>query len=345
MKIDTGIGFDFDFEKVGSTAAAIEAAGFDGIWTGETSHDPFLALLLAAQATSQVSVGTSIAIALARTPMVTAATAYDLARYSHGRFILGLGSQVKGHVERRFSMPWSHPAPRMREYVLAMRAIWSAWQDGTPLSFEGDFYTHTLMTPFFTPESHEFGPPPVFLAGVGAGMVEVVGEVADGYFAHAFTTERYFREHTKPALERGRAKEGARGRRELTVCGSPFVVAATSDEDLAAQLKVARERVAFYASTPAYEAVLTTHGYEDLRPQLTAMSKQGRWVEMGELIDDPLLEAVCVIGEPAACGRELAKRWGDVFDRATLYFPAGAGTLARDEVVSALRAALGHQGA
>src|SRR5215218_9755975 len=161
-------------------AAAIEAAGYDGIWVGETKHEPFLQLLQAAEATEHVTLGTSIAIAFGRTPLTMAHVAFDMAQYSRGRFVLGLGSQVKPHIERRFSMPWSHPAARMRELVLAMRAIWNTWQHGAPLDFKGEFYTHTLMTPFFSPEPHPYGAPPVFLAGVGERMTEVAGEVCDG---------------------------------------------------------------------------------------------------------------------------------------------------------------------
>jgi probable F420-dependent oxidoreductase len=338
MKIDTGIGQNF--EAIGSSAAALEEAGFDGIWSGETSHDPFLIALTAAQATKTVSVGTSIAIAFARTPMTTASTAYDLAQYSQGRFILGLGSQIKPHIERRFSMPWSHPVARMREYVLAMKAIWSTWQDGTKLSFEGDFYTHTLMTPFFTPAAHVWGPPPVYLAGVGSSMVEAVGEVAEGYFAHAFTTERYVRDHTLPALGRGRAKAGHGSLEDFVVCGSPFVATGTTEAELAQAKKGTRDQIAFYASTPAYEPVLAAHGWEALRPELTALSKQGRWSDMGDLIDDDMLDAFAVVGEPAACGAELARRYGDVFDRVTLYLPYLASAELRAELIDALRGGL-----
>jgi alkanesulfonate monooxygenase SsuD/methylene tetrahydromethanopterin reductase-like flavin-dependent oxidoreductase (luciferase family) len=299
----------------------VEAAGYDGLWTGETSHEPFLMSMAAAQATTTASIGTSIAIAFARSPMTTANAGYDLAQYSEGRFILGLGSQIKPHIERRFSMPWSHPASRMREYVLAMKAIWSAWHEGTLLNFEGEFYTHTLMTPFFMPEPHEFGPPPVYLAGVGSTMVETVGEVADGYFAHAFTTERYFRSQTLPALRRGRAKVGATDLDGFCVCGTPF------------------------ASTPAYEAVLAAHGWEALRPELTTMSKQGRWVEMGDLISDEMLEAFSVVGTPTECAAQLVRRWGDVFDRVSLYTPGVSEGDLRAELTGALRAALANSSA
>src|SRR4249919_3641283 len=203
MKVDTGI-MAGALDDIAVRAKELEEVGYDGLLTAETGSDPFLPLVIAAEHTKRIELGTGIAVAFARTPMLTAYTANDLQRHSKGRFFLGLGSQVKPHIERRFSMPWSHPAPRMRELVLALRAIWAAWQDGEKLDFHGDFYTHTLMTPFFSPDAHEYGPPPVYLAGVGGLMTEVAGEVCDGFFFHPFTTDRYLREVTLPALERGR---------------------------------------------------------------------------------------------------------------------------------------------
>ena len=232
MKVDGGIGNQLD--KVGAQAADLERTGYSGGWTAETSHDPFLPLLLAAEHTSELELGTSIAVAFARNPMTLANLAWDLQAYSKGRFILGLGSQIKPHITKRFSMEWSHPAPRMREMVLAIRAIWDTWLHGTPLQFRGDFYTHTLMTPFFTPDASDlegFGVPKVFLAGVGALMTEVAGEVCDGFLCHGFTTERYLREVTIPALERGRAKAG-KTMDGFQLVGPSFVVTGTTDEDL-----------------------------------------------------------------------------------------------------------------
>src|SRR5687767_3663873 len=192
MKVDGGISFDTAHSA--QTARDAEDAGYDGAWTAETSHDPFLACLLAAEHTERIEVGTSIAVAFARSPMTLAQTANDLQSFSNGRFILGLGSQIKPHIDKRFSMPWSKPAARMEEFISAMRAIWSSWHDGTKLDFRGDFYTHTLMTPFFNPGPNPLGPPKVFLAGVGERMTEVAGAVCDGFICHGFTTERYLRE-------------------------------------------------------------------------------------------------------------------------------------------------------
>jgi probable F420-dependent oxidoreductase len=319
-------------------AAAGELAGYDGLWVGETQHEPFLQVLQACQATQRVTVGTAVAIAFARTPMTLAHAAYDLAAYSRGRFLLGLGSQVKPHIERRFSMPWSHPAARMRELVLAVRAIWATWHEGAPLDFRGDFYTHTLMTPFFSPEPHEFGPPPVYLAGVGERMTEVAGEVADGFFLHPFTTLPYLHDVTLPALLRGRAKAGHPSLDGFTIAGPVFTCTGRDERELAAAVKGTKDQIAFYASTPTYRPVLERHGWADLQPDLTRLSKQGRWSEMGDAIDDELLHAFAVVGEPAAVGRGLAERWGDVATRITLYATYPADPAIWPVVVDALRA-------
>ena len=287
MLIDTTVRGGFG--KVGASAAASEAAGYAGVWTGETQHDPFLQLLQAAEATERVTLGTSIAIAFGRTPMTLANTAFDLARYSRGRFVLGLGSQVKPHIERRFSMPWSHPAARMREFVAALRAIWASWQDGEKLDFQGEFYTHTLMTPFFSPSAHEWGAPPVYLAGVGKLMTEVAGEVCDGFFFHAFTTPAYLQEVTLPALARGRAGLVTTHSTASPIAGPAFVCVGRTEEELGVAIQGTKEQIAFYASTPAYRGVLEHHGWGDLQPELTRMSKEGKWKEMADVIDDDVV--------------------------------------------------------
>jgi probable F420-dependent oxidoreductase len=319
MHIDTNL--PKDIAGVIPASAAAEAAGFDGIWVGETQHDPFLMLLQAAGATSRISVGSAVAIAFARNPMTLANSGWDLAGYSRGRFILGLGSQVQPHIEKRFSMPWSHPAPRMRELILAVRAIWSSWTDGTRLNFRGDFYTHTLMTPFFTPERHEWGPPPVYLAGVGGHMTEVAGEVADGFFFHAFTTDRYLAEVTRPALERGRARAGAGSLEDFELAGPVFACAGRDEAELTRAVKGTREQIAFYASTPAYRPVLDRHGWGDMQPELTRLSKEGRWADMGDVIDNEILAAFAVVGDPVTVGKGLRDRWSPLASRITLYAP------------------------
>src|ERR1022692_908043 len=231
MKIDGGIGFNP--AGVGEAAREVEALGYDGAWTAETGHDPFLPLAIAAQATEHLELGTAIAVAFARNPMNLALTANDLQELSQGRFILGLGSQIKPHITKRYSMEWSHPAPRMREMILAIRAIWDCWANGTKLDFRGDFYTHTLMTPFFSPGPNKYGNPKIVLAAVGELMTEVAGEAGDGMIVHGFTTERYLREVSMPALERGAAKAG-KTRKDLTVSYPGFVVAGATEADVAA---------------------------------------------------------------------------------------------------------------
>lgn len=318
MKVDGGI--SFEPSKAATTAKETEAKGYDGGWTAETSHDPFISCTLAAEHTTTLEIGTSIAVAFARSPMTLANTAYDLQAFSKGRFNLGLGSQIKPHIEKRFSMPWSHPAPRMREFISAMRAIWDSWQNGTKLDFRGDFYTHTLMTPFFDPGPNEFGTPKVFLAGVGEKMTEVAGEVCDGFLCHGFTTEKYLREVTIPALERGRAKAG-KTMEGFQICGPSFVVSGTTEEEMEAAAKGTRQQIAFYGSTPAYRGVLEAHGWGELQTELNAMSKQGEWVAMGDLITDEILHTFAVVGEPEQIAPELLKRYGDVVSRLSFYTP------------------------
>jgi probable F420-dependent oxidoreductase len=325
-----------DVAQTAGAARTAEAAGYHGLWVGETQHDPFLQLLQAAEATERITLGTAIAIAFGRSPLTLASSAFDMARYSGGRFVLGLGSQVKPHIERRFSMPWSHPAPRMRELILAVRAIWDCWQNGTKLDFRGDFYTHTLMTPFFSPPPHEWGPPPVYLAGVGEKMTEVAGEVADGFFVHPFTTERYLRDVTVPALERGRERAGKAGLDDLVLCGPVFVCAGRDEAEMAAAVAGIKRQIAFYGSTPAYRGVLDLHGWGDLQPELTRLSKEGRWADMGDLVDDEVLHAFAVVGDPRDVAKGLADRCDGLVQRATLYTTYEAADDLIAEVVTAL---------
>jgi probable F420-dependent oxidoreductase len=321
MKVDGGIGTDL--RQVAASAKEVEDAGYSGAWTAETAHDPFFPLVLAAEHTSQIELGTSIAVAFARNPMTLANIGWDLQSYSGGRFVLGLGSQIKPHITKRFSMEWSHPAARMREMVLAIRAIWDTWLTGAKLDFRGDFYTHTLMTPFFTPDKADlgdFGVPKIFLAGVGELMTEAAGEVCDGFICHGFTTERYLREVTIPALERGRAKAG-KTMEGFEIVGPSFVVTGNDESELAAAAAGTRQQIAFYGSTPAYRPVLDLHGWGGLQDELNTLSKQGKWVEMGGLIDDEVLNTFAVVGEPERVAPELHHRYGDVIQRISFYAP------------------------
>lgn len=321
MKIDGSLGTDL--KTAGTKAREAEQQGYSGVWTAETAHDPFLPLLLAAEHTEKLEIGTSIAVAFARNPMTLANLGWDLQAFSEGRFVLGLGSQIKPHITKRFSMEWSKPAARMREMILAIRAIWDTWHNGTPLEFRGEFYTHTLMTPFFTPDPADlgdFGVPKIFLAGVGELMTEVAGEVCDGFLCHGFTTEKYLREVTIPALERGRAKAG-KTLEGFEIVGPSFVVTGTTDEQMEMAMAGTRQQIAFYGSTPAYRNVLEIHGWGGLQDELNALSKRGQWVEMGTLIDDEVLNTFAVVGAPEQIGSELNRRYADVIQRISFYAP------------------------
>ncbi len=337
MLVEGGIGFEGT--TTGAKAADAEGYGYDGLWSAETSHDPFFPLLLAAEATERVELGTGIAVAFARNPMNLAQIAYDLQSFSRGRFILGLGSQIKPHITKRFPMEWSHPAPRMRELILAIRAIWDCWDAGdNKLDFNGDFYTHTLMTPFFNPGPAPHGHPKVFLAGVGELMTAVAGEVADGFLCHAFTTESYLREVTLPALERGRARAG-KTMEGFEISGAAFVVTGGDEAEMARSADGTRQQIAFYGSTPAYKGVLERHGWGELQGELNALSKQGQWTEMGGLIDDDMLATFAVVAEPEGVAVGLSERYGDVVDRISFYAPYASDPDRWAQVMTDLKAA------
>jgi len=313
MKVD-GIVTGTAPDEIGEHARLLEDLGYDGVLTAEITHDPFLPLAIVAEHTGRVQLGTSIAVAFARNPMTLANIGYDLQAFSRGRFRLGLGSQIKPHIEKRFSMPWSHPAPRMRELILAMRAIWRCWNEHEPLDVRGDFYQHTLMTPMFDPGPNPYGEPAVLLAAVGEVMTEVAGEVADGLILHGFTTERYVREVTLPALERGFAKSG-RARADFEVTGPLFVVTGVTEEEMNQATEAAKQQIAFYGSTPAYRPVLDLHGWGDLQDELNRLSKQGEWVQMGEAVDDEVLHTFAVVAEPEDVAARVKERYAGLVDR------------------------------
>ncbi len=333
MRIDRTLGVDP--AGVVECAVEAEAAGYGGLWSAETAHDPFLPLVLAAEHTERIQVGTGIAVAFARNPMTLATTANDLQTMTRGRFMLGLGSQIKPHIEKRFSMPWSHPAPRMRELILAVRAIWASWAGGSRLAFRGEFYRHTLMTPMFDPGPNPFGNPPVFLAAVGERMTEVAGEVADGLLAHGFTTERYLREITLPALERGLARSG-RSRSAVEISLPGMVVTGMDEASFEAAIVATRKQLAFYGSTPAYRPVLDLHGWGDLHDDLHTLSRRGAWDEMTDLIDDDVLAAFAVVGTLDDVAGLVRTRFGDVVDRFNVYAPSGVPTERWAEVLAGL---------
>ncbi len=335
MLIDGGIGFDA--EKIGDNARRVEAEGYDGAWAAETGHDPLITLAVAAGATEHLELGTGITVAFGRSPMITATMANDVQLLSKGRFLLGLGSQIKPHIERRYSMPWSHPAARMREYIQAMQAIWDHWYEGTKLDFKGEFYTFNLMTPFFNPGPNPYGRPKVFLAAVGALMTEVAGEVADGILVHGFTTEQYMREVTLPALDRGLAKSG-RERSSFQLSYPGFVVTGDTEEQIAAATTAVKAQIAFYGSTPAYRGVLELHGWGDLQSELHPMSKAGEWAKMGELISDDVLNAFAVVAPLDEVAPRVRERFGDVIDRFSFYAPYKMDADRWSEIVAGFRA-------
>ncbi|MBB4934967.1 putative F420-dependent oxidoreductase [Lipingzhangella halophila] len=325
--------------EAAAQAAELEAAGYDGLWVREARHDPFVSLALACPATSRARLGTGVAIAFARTPMSLAYAANDLMLASGGRFVLGLGSQVRAHVERRFSMPWSHPADRMGEFVTAMRAIWHAWDTGERLRFEGEFYRHTLMPPAFAPDRNPYGQPPVFLAAVGTRMARTAGRVADGLLVHAFSTPRYLGQTTLPAFEEGLAAAG-RSRADAAVSMPVFVATGETEEEFAAATAELRRQVAFYGSTPAYRAVLDLHGWGALADALHELSRRDdprRWEWMAELVDDTVLAEFVVSGAPEEAGREVARRYAGLVDRLSLYTASGTGPATLARVTSGIR--------
>ncbi len=305
---------------VGAEARALEAAGYARTYTFEGPHDPFLPLVLAAAETDRLELMTGVAIAFARNPMTLAVQANDLHLLARGRFHLGLGSQIQPHIERRFSMPWSAPAARMREVVLAIRAIWTAWNDRTPLRFEGDHYQHTLMTPFFDPGPNPFGTPPIWLGGVGPRMIEVAGEVADGFMIHPFCTERSLAEVTLPALARGRARRDAVAA-PMQVSLPVMVATGGSDSAMAAAIDAVRTQIAFYGSTPAYRVVLDVEGWGDLQPRLRALTKSNDWAAMAALVSDEMLHAMAIVAPPDEVADRIIDRYGALIDRVALNTP------------------------
>lgn len=312
--IDAGGDAGTDPRTFAAGAADLESAGYDGIFAPETRHDPFVSLTAAAMRTERVSLMTGIAVAFARNPMTVAETANDVQLVSGGRFMLGLGSQVKAHVERRFSMPWSAPAARMREFVSAVRTIWASWETGERLAFEGEFYRHTLMTPYFSPGPNPYGTPPIWLAAVGEKMTETAGAVADGMLAHTFTTERYLREVTLPALARG-AASADRDVAQVGLSLPAFIAVGETQAELDRAIAETRATIAFYGSTPDYLPVLALHGWEAAHEKLNAGARRGEWAQMGEHITDDMLGAFAAVGTPGEVATQLRERFGGLVSR------------------------------
>ena len=322
-------------ERIAEVAREAERRGHvGGLFVAEAAHDPFIALTMASTATERIELGTSIAVAFARTPMELAYSAYDLQRLTAGRFVLGLGSQIKPHITRRYAMPWSDPAERMREYLGALRAIFSSWQTGEPLSFEGEFYQHTLMPPLFSPGPLEVPSPRLWLAAVGPRMVEVAGSTADGIICHPLLSRAYLDEVLAPGVV---AARGSTGRADERFEFSTLVMVATgrTEEDLNAAVTGVRKQIGFYASTPAYAPVLEHHGWGDLHTEAHALTKQNRWDELAGLVDDEVLDTFAVVGELAEVGPAFRARFAGLAERVTVSMPYEADDLLALDVVSA----------
>jgi len=311
---------DYDLQSVPDHARRMQAIGYGGLWTSETQHDPFLPLAVAATATSSIKLGTSIAVAFPRSPMVIAYTAWDIQKASNGRFILGLGSQVRAHIQRRFSVKFESPGPKLREVVLALRAIWQCWQKGTPLRFQGEFYNFDLMTPFFNPGPIAQPRIPIFIAGVNRYMCQMAGEVCDGLHVHPFHTPKYLREYVHPAVEDGLRASG-RSRQDFTYATSVFVVVGETEAERAKNTEAVRQQIAFYASTRTYGPVLEAHGWEGISPELHQKSLDGDWQGMTRLITDEMLDTIVVSGTYESIGSKLRERYAGLLDRISLYQP------------------------
>ena len=321
MKLDAGLPVDGKHLRgITGVGSAAEDLGFSGLWTSETKHDSFLPLALAADRTERLSLGTSVAIAFSRSPMVTAQLAWDLQDLSGGRFILGLGTQVKAHITRRFSMPWDKPASRLADYIRALRAIWESFQTQGKLKYEGKFYKHTLMSPFFNPGPIEHPRIPVYIAGVNTRLARLAGSLCDGFHVHPFHTPEYIRQVVAPAVAEGARDEG-RGVREIELATSVFVVTGESEEAMSEQREKMRAQAAFYASTPTYRTVLDVHGWGEVGDRLGVLAREGKWDEMPSLVTDEMLHALAVEAAPDEVGEALKKRYEGLVDRVSLYLP------------------------
>jgi probable F420-dependent oxidoreductase len=319
MKFDVTI-FPQDLNAVANIARQIEDYGFSALWTAETAHNPFLPLTHAAAATSRIELGTAIAVAFPRSPMITAQIAWDLAAQSHGRFILGLGTQVKPHIEKRFSTTWAAPAPRLREYIESLRAIWKSFQTGGSLRYAGTHYRFSLMTPFFSPGAIEHPDVPIYIAGVNEHLCRLAGEMCQGFHVHPFHTVRYLNELVLPNIERG-AQAAGRTRADCALSCAIFVVTGKNADEIKENAAPIRSQIAFYASTPSYKVVMDMHGWGELAVQLNTMSREGRWYEMGDLISDEMLHEFAVVALVEQLAHAVKTRYEGLLDRVAYYFP------------------------
>lgn len=324
-------------EDVAARARLLESQGYDGLFTLDTNIDPFMSLLLAAEHTQRIELITGVAIAFARSPVTMALQAWNLQKYSNGRMILGLGSQVRAHIENRFSMPWAAPAEKMREFILAVRAIWDCWGRGTPLNFRGKHYKHTLMTPVFSPDPLDVPDPKIYLGALGPKMIEVAGEVADGLYGHPFNTMKFIEEVQLDSLRVGLARAG-RTLRDFDMPAMIITITGRDEKEMAAADFAMRKLLAFYGSTPAYFPVLELHGWGDIGPKLNQMSKQGRWDEMADLFTPEMVDAFAVKGWPDEIPGLIAARCKGLIDRVTLYAPYRSDPSLWPAIVAGIRA-------
>ena len=319
MKIDTSL-LVHDLSQMPALARSADEMNFDGLWTFETAHEPFLPLVLAAEHSRRLTLGTSIAVAFARSPAVLAYMGWDLARYSKGRFIMGLGTQVKGHNERRFGVKWEKPVERMRDTILAIRAIWNCWQNQTRLNFRGEFFTLNLMTPFFNPGPHDYPRIPIYVAGVNQRMCRLAGELCEGFHVHPLHTRRYLQEVICQNIQLGLTK-GGRQREDIELCASIFVIPTDNPEEAAIHESEVRQQISFYASTPPYRPVFELHGWSAVADQLRALAAGGKWLEMPRLITDEMIETFALRGRWQELPRRVLEKYSGLLDRVGYYFP------------------------
>lgn len=318
MKFDVSV-FADDLDQAGPLARAVEDLGFDGLWVAEAARNPFLPLPHAALATERIALGTAIAVAFPRSPMIMAQTAWDLAAVSRGRFILGLGTQIKPHITKRFSSKWGKPVKQLREYIESLRAIWHSFQTGAELNYESEYYRFALLTPVSAPPPMPYNRIPIYIAGVNRGLAQLAGEQCDGFHVHSFHTPRYLREALLPAFQAGRRASSRLDR--LTLSCAVFVVSGIDDDSIEASKQLTKSQIAFYASTPSYRKVLELHGWTDLIPRLNALLRRNRWTEMHKLISDDMLAEFAVIAPPDELPYALRDRYDGLLDRAGFYFP------------------------
>jgi probable F420-dependent oxidoreductase len=326
-----------DLLETALIAKTAEAAGFDGLWSSESGNDPFLPLAIAADQTHRIQVGTAVTVAFGRSPMTVAYSAWDLARLSHGRFILGLGTQVKGHIERRYGMPWGAPAARMREYIEALRAIFECWAaGGSRLSYQGQFYRFSLMTPFFTPPMHDHWRIPIYLSGLNRQISRLAGELCEGFIVHPFHTARYLREQVMPNIEQGLGRAGRR-RQDFSIASTVFVILGTSDEERAREREAIRRQLAFYASTRTYKPVFDLHGWGEVTLRLNELAAKGEWERMTAEVSDEIVDTFAMTGSPAEIRRQVEARYDGLLDRVAFYHWNTAPGPAWREVVEAFK--------